>query len=259
VALQLLLPVAGEVKTHHLGPDQDVGARPGLGAEAEEGEPRRQGGPRGQEGVHPGGVGVHRLLLLGVEPFVSRLGRAVEAPGAEEPVLGKRGLPQDLGEAPLAHPALELHLPEPLLGVNIALGEEEVLQAPRPDAHHALSVPNHLHRGGKALQAHPPLRLGQGRPQVDEPPKPEEEHENRRHQKRPSQSSDKPSHGRRKYTMLPMELLHAGLSGLAPEPAPLPKSWPESSSAWASARTSSPWPPFRPWSSWAPPWPWASP
>jgi multisubunit Na+/H+ antiporter MnhB subunit len=83
--------------------------------------------------------------------------------------------------------------------------------------------------------------------------------------------------------MLPMELLHAGLSGLAlgllfhllglpgggvvgamlgaglyqllaPEPAPLPKSWPESSSAWASARTSSgrtssPWPPFRPWSS----------
>jgi len=64
----------------------------------------------------------------------------VQADRAEETVGHERRLAQNLRETPVAEPALELHLQESILRVDVAETEVCVPFAPRADVRHAIAV-----------------------------------------------------------------------------------------------------------------------
>ena len=114
---------------------------PGLGPRAEELE---LDGPdlRGlEEGVDTGRVCLeHRARFRG-RPLVVDAGAPVEPEPARQHVLGDARFAHELCPSPARPPAVVLHVPEPILGVDEALGEERVVGGPGPRVGNALVVP----------------------------------------------------------------------------------------------------------------------
>ncbi|MCY1288712.1 hypothetical protein D9M70_377670 [compost metagenome] len=150
-AQRLLVPVAAQVPRHHGLPAQRIGRLPvlRLGAQQQElgwqrslpmVDPRidavcvcLQGGPRLRRGL--------RKDRFGVAPHAQR---------AQELVGIERGGAQDLGEPAGHHALVHLHLPQPVLRVDIAQREPCVGLAGGTDLRHAVAI---AHDGDPAVQA----------------------------------------------------------------------------------------------------------
>ena len=132
-AQQFGVHIAPQVPGHHLGPGESVEGGPGLWLELDAGEPQDgelqpQPAPVGGDvTVDPLGVGLQRHPRLGVQLSQFLGGGAVPPQGANEAIGVQRGFTQYLGQPPGADAPRELHLPETILGVDVPLGEEEIV------------------------------------------------------------------------------------------------------------------------------------
>ena len=149
---QLLGEIATQVVGHHLTPGERVDRCPRFHVHACSGqreqrelEPEPAGLTVCDVGVDSGRVRLDLRAVGLAELRVLRLGDAREVHRAQEAVAVYRGLAEHLAQPARADPAGELHLPEPVLGVNVALGEEEVVPGRRPHVRHAGVVAENLH------------------------------------------------------------------------------------------------------------------
>ena len=149
-AVDLVLGVASQVPGDCLGPRQGVDrgpwfdvARPTRHPEQEELQTQLRRAPVCDVGVHTIGVGLQhgaaltpcgRPLLLGQTP----------PPHRAQVLVGVQArLPNKLCEAPRCDVPVEVHLPEPVLGVHVALREEQVLGGVGVDVGDAVGVAHH--------------------------------------------------------------------------------------------------------------------
>ena len=114
-----------------------------------------------EEAVPPGAVGGERRPRPGGQVGEAAFGQPAQPEDAHEAVGGEGPRPQNLRQPPGAQAALELHLPQPVLGVNEAEGEIGVAVGARADAHHAVAVAGDLDRRGEPRQHHHAPGLGQ--------------------------------------------------------------------------------------------------
>ena len=158
-AQQLGSPVAVEPERHQLGPDQRIGGPPLLGPIAAARQQLDEGEFEavllvvvGQPGVDAGGVGFEQGARAGRE----RVHAFARLPVDAEPAHGAVGVDQaaadhpwrdDLGQAPLAQAAHQLHLPEAVLGMDVAEAEGGILDGAGDDVRHGVLVAQDLDRG----------------------------------------------------------------------------------------------------------------
>jgi hypothetical protein len=83
----------------------------------------------------------------------------------EEPVGGKRRLPEDLRKLPPPETPPKVHLEEAILGVAEPLGEIEVVPVRGGDVRDPVPVPDDLDGGGKALDGEGALSLRNAGPE----------------------------------------------------------------------------------------------
>ena len=129
--VDLLQHVPTEVPCHHLRPGESVDGGPGLD--------RVSRCLKGQNGVfqadlgrrpaldvrvHAVGVVVEDGSFPGIEILQLLLGQTGEAEGPQEQIRVHLAAAEHLGEPPGADVAPEVHLPEPILGMDVALGEK---------------------------------------------------------------------------------------------------------------------------------------
>ena len=155
---QLGAPVAVEAERHQLGPHQQIGRPPRLGLVGAARQQLDQGELEaellvvvGDPGVHAGGIGVDDGAHGGRQ-CVQALGRAaIDA----KPAHGAVGVDQARADQPrrqqlrqpaLAEPAQELHLPEAVLGMDVAQAERGILDRARDDVRHGVLVAQDLDR-----------------------------------------------------------------------------------------------------------------
>jgi len=112
----------------------DVGAGPRLRLEPQERELRRQTAARVRrdERVDAGDVRVDLRLRPVGQRVPGVPGGPAEPDGPQEPVLRQRHLAEDLGQPSESGAALELHLPQAILGVHVPESEQRVAEETRP-------------------------------------------------------------------------------------------------------------------------------
>ncbi len=137
-----------------------VFAGPGLGRESHRPELEGQiASPAGQVRVHPLGVRFgDRALGLG-EGGGSPAPHAGKAEHPGEHVRADRRLAGDLGEPPAGEAAQALHLPEPVLRVDEALGREEIVVVLRENVRDAPAVAEHFDPAAEGEPANRTARL----------------------------------------------------------------------------------------------------
>ena len=167
--VDLVVEVGAQVPGHRLEPGHGVGRRPRLRGVARvlQGEHRVFDGEvgaavPGQVGVHPVGVGLVVAEGDRVEQRHLPLGHGTPAEGADEGVGADLALAEQLGEPPARHVPAEVHLPEPVLGVHIALRHEQVAGAAGQDLRDAGLVAVHGHVGVEPRQRGLPGEGGEG-------------------------------------------------------------------------------------------------
>ncbi len=160
-APDLVSRVAGQVPGHHLCPGQAVHRREGLDSGAQDANLRRTRAVCRQEGVEAARVGFDQLPGLRRQSGPAGLGRAAEPDRPKELVRVDERTPQDLGETAASDTALELHLPEAVLGVRVAEAEKRVLGRGRANRGHAVRIP--LDRDGRRKAGDAALTLLAGK------------------------------------------------------------------------------------------------
>ena len=163
-AQQFRAPVAAQVPGHHLHPDERIDRGPGLGPGAGQQELDRQDRTGRQESVDPGRVGFEHAQGHRVQLRQAGLGRAAHADGAQEPVGLQAGGAEEFGQPPGADPAVHFHLPEPVLGMDIAQRVGRVRFGGGKDVGNAVGVAQDLHGGLQGRRRDFPLNLRQGVP-----------------------------------------------------------------------------------------------
>ena len=144
-------PFAREVEGHHLGPYHRVGRRPGLGLETDDEELGRQRArPRLHPRIDPVDVRVDAAVRAGREAREGSFRPAVETEHPQQPIGVEGRRAEHLGETTRADPAIHLHLPQPVLRMDVAEGEDCVLLAPGKNVRDAVPVAHHLHGCAKA-------------------------------------------------------------------------------------------------------------
>ena len=112
---------------HELEPDEAVGRPPGFGFVAEQLKLQRQhAGPGLEVGIHAGCIGLVDLPGRGRQFPEIAFRDPVHAKCPHQKVGLEARLPHQFGESPGADPALQLHLPKPVLGVGVPHGESAV-------------------------------------------------------------------------------------------------------------------------------------
>ena len=139
--------------------------RPTAGLDARQLELHRQIVGVGVDvGVDAVRIGREDALALGVVagPLPVVEGAAIHhepRPGVVVEGLGA----EDLREAAFPPPPPKFHLPQAVLGHDVALGEEEVIRVLRVDMRNAVPVADHLDGLLQPFQGQYPLDLGEGR------------------------------------------------------------------------------------------------
>jgi hypothetical protein len=105
---------------------------------------------RCQESIDAGDVGLDILLDRVGETCPCRAGGATETNGAEKSILRQCGRTEDFGEAAESDPALEFHLPQSILCVNVAQSEESIARCRCEDMWNGVGVADDLDRCGNA-------------------------------------------------------------------------------------------------------------
>src|SRR5690606_10042116 len=118
----------------------------------------------GDVGIDTVGVPLQDLTVLVGHGGQLLTGQVGEAEGAEELVGLDLALAEHLREAARADVPPEVHLPEPLLGVDEPLGEEEVVVGGGHDVRDAPAVAMDRHRLVQAVHPDLPVHLGKRSP-----------------------------------------------------------------------------------------------
>ena len=100
--------------------------------------------------------------LAGIEHLELLLGNTGEVEGAEEQIGVHLTVAEHLGEPSGADVTPEVHLPEPILGMDVALGEEEVVLVARIDMGNAVVISNDLDITGQTGSGYFAIDLGEG-------------------------------------------------------------------------------------------------
>ena len=162
VAEDLGVHVAAQVPRLDLGPGHRVDRCPRLGIRA--GHEERETQPiavRGQPGVHALGVGVQGEARggsgRGKIPF-----RGVAPAERPDDTIGlQRALAEEFREPTGRDVPPDLHLPHPLLRMDVALSEEQIMGIGRGDVDEAVDVACHGHLGMEAGHRQVAARLRQ--------------------------------------------------------------------------------------------------
>ncbi len=125
----------------------------------------------GEPGVDPLRVGLEVLLGVGVEKGVELLlGHLAPAHGADHGIGVDLAVAEHLGEPARGDVPPDVHLPEPVLGLDVALGAEEVLGAVAVELGDAVGVPLHVDRRAQARHLDAAVDLREGRADCGHPP-----------------------------------------------------------------------------------------
>ena len=160
-APELCFPRA-HVHVPHLEHGQAVPRRPRLRTRVEEPELDRQDPRRRQEGVDPRRVGIEHRPRLGVLRLVVRARARADPQPAGSDILPEGSRAGPFRPSPPRAAPVELHVPQPVLGVHEPLGEERV---GGPRRHDVGDAPFHRGRGGPTsgpLGSDPPRARGGG-------------------------------------------------------------------------------------------------
>ncbi len=121
---QLVTPIAPQVPGHDFAPDEAVQGFPRLGRVTQDPEFQGEVPPMAlDEGVDPLRVSPKgaQCLLVGQGQVGGR--RAGQAERAQEAICLEGRLAEHFRQAAMPNTAVEIHLPQPVLGVDITLGE----------------------------------------------------------------------------------------------------------------------------------------
>jgi hypothetical protein len=99
----------------------------------------------GEAGVYPGGVGFEGFVRRRRAVLFDGGGDPAEAHRADEAVELEGTLADQLRETSVPGAAPELHLEKAILGVYVALGEEQIPLVPGEDVRHSEAVPQDLY------------------------------------------------------------------------------------------------------------------
>ncbi len=100
----------------------------------------------GEIGIDPIGICLEHPTVLVTQGCELLLGQPGEVEGAEEHVGVDLAVSEHLGEAPRPDVPPEIHLPETVLGMDVTLGEKEVVGGGGVDVGNPFGVANHLDR-----------------------------------------------------------------------------------------------------------------
>ena len=188
VAGELHLPVAAQVVSQQPRDQQGIGGRPRLGHVAQEPELDGQGAPFDgllDVGGHAGRVRFQHGACFGAGRRQAGGRGLLQAQRAEEAVPIQRRLAHHLREAAGGPAPVHVHLPQPVLRGDVALGKEEVVQVGGFDVGDAPVVPVDPHLAAEPGQVHGALALGRRAAQVPVAPAddghPSGEHEGQQH------------------------------------------------------------------------------
>ena len=110
---------------------------------------------RPQKGVDPGAVRPQHARAAWVERAGLGLGNPAKPDAAQQPVGLQRALAEQFRQPARGDPALKLHLPQPVLRMQVALHQPHVVLCRRVHMGHAPLVPQHLHLASQPGQLQP--------------------------------------------------------------------------------------------------------
>ncbi len=164
---------------------------------------------RAQPRIHTRRVGLELTARLRRQHRLLRARGAPQADRAEESVrVGQAGA-HHLRQPPLRHPPEQLHLPQPVLRVHVALREEQVRRRFRPHVRHAQRVPPHVHGCLQSRQRRAAIDL---RPRAAQVPHAQRTADQDPDRERDRQVDQDPFHG--------LSPVHAGSTGAPTGAAP---------------------------------------
>ena len=97
-------------------------------------------------GIDPGGIGVEQGAIRLIHSCQCAPDLDRQSDGAKEAVDLHRFRTEEFGQTPAGEPAQQIHLPHPLRGRHIALGEDQIPQIARLDGRHGMGTETHLDR-----------------------------------------------------------------------------------------------------------------
>ena len=163
LAAELLREAGGEVLIHDERHEEGVARGPGGWVVVEnakfKGEMRAL---EGDGGVDAAGVDVEPVVLVGGKYGEGAVGGGGEAEGALGSVVGDEPGAEKLGEGARGVAAEGLHLPEPILRGDEALGEDEVVEGRCADVGDTMGVALDGDGGGEAGDAEGAVELREG-------------------------------------------------------------------------------------------------
>lgn len=155
--------VGGQAQRHQLGPHHAVGRAPGFRRQPQKLEFQGQRlPPVGQIGVDPGGIGIECCAGVGGQGGHAGRRPAVQPQRAHQPVGAQHGIlpAQNLAQPPGPGAAGHLHLPQPVLGVQIPQRGIGVMGTGGVNVGNAVAVADHGHRLVQAGQGGVTPRIG---------------------------------------------------------------------------------------------------
>ncbi len=121
---------------------------------------------RFEKGVDPGGIGLERAVHRRRQERYFRFGGTIETQHPHLPIDRQRIGSKDLGKPAGSVTPLQLHLEQPLLGMDKTEAESDVFVALRDDVRHAIGVPLDPDLGLRSGEHDAAIGLRQGRAKV---------------------------------------------------------------------------------------------
>jgi hypothetical protein len=146
-AQQFHIEIGGQAPAHILGKDERVQGLPRFGGVSQNGELERQTiFVLRDERIHTARVRFQNMARLIAQMAQIIFGGARQADRAQQTIGVERDRTKDFCEFAMRQPAIQLHLPQAILRVNVPLRENEIVLILRVKVRHAPFIAQHLDR-----------------------------------------------------------------------------------------------------------------
>ena len=162
--LQLGAPVARQIQSHGFGPQQRVGRSPGPRRAQHDEFGRREPAARPHPGVHAAGIGLQHGACVGIQRHRHRRGTAPHAEHPHHPVERQGGGPGNFGNLAGCGAAHQVHLEQPLTGMQVAERGRRVAHRGGANARDRVGVDLDCHRCRQAGDGGTVVAAGQAVP-----------------------------------------------------------------------------------------------